>query len=305
MTTDDRDRDRDRDRSPRRGPGRIWAGLFLLLIGGVLLLDQIGFPLPDFLFKWEFILIAVGLFIGLRHRFRGAGWLIMIVIGSVYLAQDYYHDFNIHRFIWPGILIFVGLMIILRPNRSRYGQEWREQWDRRWDRRHWDRHHWGRHGHWGNTYPDPNDPNASTTTGSSTTSGSAGGYSGGASAAFSGSTRESYSSDDYIDTTSIFSGVHKKMVSKNFKGGDVTTVLGGSEIDLSQADFTGTVRLEVTQIMGGTKIIVPPHWEVRSEITAVFAGFEDKRQQPAMTNPEKVLIINGTSVLGGIELKNY
>lgn len=95
------------------------------------------------------------------------------------------------------------------------------------------------------------------------------------------------------------------MVSKSFKGGDVTTVLGGSEIDLSQADFTGTVRLEVTQIMGGTKIIVPPHWEVRSEITAIFAGFEDKRQQPAMTNPEKVLIINGTSVLGGIELKNY
>ena len=155
MTTDDRDR--DSDRNPRRGPGRIWAGLFLLLIGGVLLLDQMGFPLPDFLFKWEFILIALGLFIGLRHRFRGAGWLIMIAIGSAYLAQDYYHDFNIHRFIWPGILIFVGLMIILRPNRSRYGQEWREHWDRRWDRRHWDRR-----GRWGNPYPDPNDPNAST-----------------------------------------------------------------------------------------------------------------------------------------------
>ena len=95
------------------------------------------------------------------------------------------------------------------------------------------------------------------------------------------------------------------MVSKNFKGGDVTTVLGGSEIDLSQADFNGTVRLEVTQVLGGTKVIVPPHWEVRSEITAVFAGFEDKRQQPAITNPNKILIINGTSILGGIELKNF
>jgi predicted membrane protein len=304
MTTDDRDRDRDRDRNPRRGPGRIWAGLFLLLIGGVLLLDQMGFPLPDFLFKWEFILIALGVFIGLRHRFRGAGWLIMIVIGSVYLAQDYYHDFNIHRFIWPGILIFVGLMIILRPNRNRYGQEWREQLDRRWDRR-LDRRHWGEGRRWsegrrwGGPSPDPNDANASTT------GSSASGFSSGASATFSGSTQESFSSDDYIDATSIFGGVHKKVVSKSFKGGDVTTVLGGTEIDLTQADFTGTVRLEVTQIMGGTKIIVPPHWEVRSEITAVFAGFEDKRQQPAMTNPEKVLIINGTSVLGGIELKNY
>ena len=114
-----------------------------------------------------------------------------------------------------------------------------------------------------------------------------------------------YSSEDYIDTTSIFGGVHKKVVSKNFRGGDVVTFLGGSEIDLSQAEIIGTARLDVTQVMGGTKIIVPAHWEVRSEVTALFAGFEDKRQQPAMINPEKVLIIDGTSIFGGIELKNY
>jgi len=53
------------------------------------------------------------------------------------------------------------------------------------------------------------------------------------------------------------------------------------------------------------KIIVPAHWEVRSEVTAMFAGFEDKRQQPAITNPDKVLILDGTSIFGGIELKNF
>jgi hypothetical protein len=57
--------------------------------------------------------------------------------------------------------------------------------------------------------------------------------------------------------------------------------------------------------MGGTKIIVPAHWEVRSQVTAVFAGFEDKRQQPAAINQEKILILEGTSIFGGIELKNY
>jgi len=312
----DLDRDRDRDRYPRRGPGRIWAGLFLLLIGGVLLLDQMGFPLPDFLFRWEFILLALGLFIGLRHKFRGAGWLIMIVIGGVYLAQDYYHDFNIHRFIWPGILIFIGLMIMLRPSRHRYGHGWREDWRADWERRgRWgegrgcgEGRRWG-NSRWGNTYPGADTASggsASDASGGGSTSGaSASGGPGSTSTTFPGFSQASYSSDDFIETTSIFSGVHKKVVSKNFKGGDVTTVLGGSEIDLSQADFTGTIRLEVTQVMGGTKVIVPPHWEVRSEITAVLAGFEDKRQQPAITNPEKVLIINGTSILGGIELKNY
>ena len=250
------------DRNTRKGPGRIWAGLFLLLVGGVLLLDQMGFPLPDWLFSWHILLIALGVFIGLRHRFRGAAWLIMIAIGSVYLIQDYYPDVNLHRFIWPGILIFVGLLIILRPRRHAYSGQWREEWDKhRWSMRY------------------------NTTVGSTS--------------------REDFSADDYIDTTSIFGGVHKKIVSKNFKGGDITTMLGGTEIDLTQADFTGTIKLDVTQIMGGTKIIVPPHWEVRSEVTAVFAGFEDKRQQPAITNPDKVLIIDGTSIFGGIELKNY
>ncbi len=125
-------------------------------------------------------------------------------------------------------------------------------------------------------------------------------YSGGFS-----STREGYSSEDFIDTTAIFGGIHKKILSKNFKGGDITTLMGGTELDLSQSDFTGTARLDVTQIMGGTKIIVPSTWEVRSDVTALFAGFEDKRQQPAIANPDKLLVLQGVSIFGGIELKNY
>jgi hypothetical protein len=275
--------------------------LFLLLVGGVLLLDQMGFPLPDWLFSWHILLVALGIFIGLRHNFRGGAWIVMILIGGIYLIQDYYPDIHLRRFIWPGILIFVGLMIIVRPRRHHYNQDWGEEWGRDWGRGHWnfpDR--WGRGrrnrpDRWGNT------PAGDTGTGMGDSSSST---TGGTTTSFA-SSRESYSPDDYIDTTSIFGGVHKKIVSKNFKGGDITTMLGGTEIDLTQADFTGTVRLDVTQIMGGTKIIVPPHWEVRSEVTAVFAGFEDKRQQPAMTNPDKVLIIDGTSIFGGIELKNY
>jgi len=77
------------DRQARRGGyGRLWSGLFFLLIGGVLLLDQMGFPFPDWLFNWHVLLIAVGLFLGFRHNFRGGAWLIMIMVGAFYLAQD-------------------------------------------------------------------------------------------------------------------------------------------------------------------------------------------------------------------------
>ncbi|HXB09186.1 MAG TPA: DUF5668 domain-containing protein [Puia sp.] len=259
----------------RRRNGRIWTGLLLLLVGGVLLLDQMNFPLPDWLFNWHVLLIVVGLFIGFRHGFRGGAWLILIAVGAFFLLQDYYPDSHIRRFIWPGVLILIGLMVILRPNhrsyRGRWGHEWREDWDKERIRMKWQHRY----------KQDLRNPQTFA------------------------SERESYSSQDFIDATSIFGGVHKKVMSKNFKGGDITTFMGGTEIDLTQADFTGTVRLDVTQIMGGTKIIVPPNWEVRSEVTALFAGFEDKRQQPLTANPDKVLIIDGTSIFGGIELKNF
>src|SRR5882757_1490189 len=93
-----------------RRSGRIGAGLLLLLIGGVLLLDQMNFPLPDWLFNWHVLLIVVGLFLGLRHNFRGGAWLIMMVVGGFFILQDYYPDTHIHRFIWPAVLILVGLM---------------------------------------------------------------------------------------------------------------------------------------------------------------------------------------------------
>ncbi|MDO6432971.1 LiaF-related protein [Flavitalea sp. BT771] len=253
----------DKDKYVDRRSGRVGAGLFLLLIGGVLLVDQMGVPLPGWLFSWHVLLIAVGLFLGLRHNFRGGSWAILILVGGFFLLQDTFPDIPLRRFAWPAALIFIGLVIIFSPRR--HSRHWRNKWRENWK------------DEWGNK-----------------------GYTQGFS-----STREGYSSEDFVDSTAIFGGVHKKVVSKNFKGGDITSIMGGTELDLTQADFTGVIHLDVTQVMGGTKIIVPPHWEVRCEVSAMFAGFEDKRQQPAITNPDKVLIIDGTSIFGGIELKNF
>src|SRR5216684_1782977 len=113
----------DKEKYVGRTSGRIGAGIFLLLIGSVLLLDQMGVPLPHWLFSWHLLLIAIGIFIGLRHGFRGGAWLIMILIGAYFLAQDYYPDLPMRRFIWPGSLIFIGLAIILGPRR--HGRRWR------------------------------------------------------------------------------------------------------------------------------------------------------------------------------------
>ncbi len=113
--------------------------------------------------------------------------------------------------------------------------------------------------------------------------------------------------DDLLDAVSVFGGIKKNILSKDFKGGEVVTFMGGVELNLTNADIHGHVTLEVVQVLGGTKIIIPSHWEVISEMVAVLGGIEDKRVQIPGTSlsPDKVLVIKGTSVLAGIEIHSY
>jgi predicted membrane protein len=111
---------------------------------------------------------------------------------------------------------------------------------------------------------------------------------------------------EFVEAVSVFGGIKKSVLSKRFAGGDIVAFMGGIELNLSQADIQGRVKLEVTQVLGGTRLIVPPHWDVVSEMTAVLGGIEDKRVlQPGLLSPDKVLFIEGTSVLGGIEIHSY
>lgn len=276
----------------RRGPGgRILVPVGLVCVGGVLLARQFGMPMPDWMFSWQFLLIVIGIFSGLAHAFRGPGWLIMILIGSFFLMDQLIPGLDIHRFIWPAVIIVVGLVMLIRPKKPHWMEhDWHRKWEQRdidkWQRRRQRRGYPGT-----GTYPgDPSD----ASTGSSIGSASGMGYS-----------SKSFSSEDFIDATTILGGIHKNILSKNFKGGDITIFMGGAEINLSQADIQGTASLDITQIMGGTKIIVPPHWEVRSQLTSVFGNIEDKRTNTGFTDPNKVLIIDGSSVFGGIEIRNY
>jgi predicted membrane protein len=110
--------------------------------------------------------------------------------------------------------------------------------------------------------------------------------------------------DDIIDAAAIFGSVKKNIYSKNFKGGEIVNVFGGSEINLMHADFSGQIKLEIVNIFGGTTLIVPPHWQIRSEAAAILGAIEDKRREPAGIDMDKVLIIEGTVIFGGIDIKS-
>ena len=109
---------------------------------------------------------------------------------------------------------------------------------------------------------------------------------------------------DVIDATAIFGGLKKNVLSKNFKGGDITTFMGGAEVNLMQADFNGRVMLDCFNMFGGTKLIIPADWQIQSGLVTIFGGIEDKRY-PAQVNSGKVLYLDGTCIFGGIEIKSY
>ena len=112
--------------------------------------------------------------------------------------------------------------------------------------------------------------------------------------------------EEYIDVHSVLGGVKKNIQSKNFKGGEIVCFLGGAEINMMQADIQGTVILEINNVFGGTKLIIPANWQVQIEISATFGGVEDKRNfQNNTPDQDKKIILKGSCLFGGIEIANY
>jgi len=114
--------------------------------------------------------------------------------------------------------------------------------------------------------------------------------------------------DDYIDYVHVFSGGERQIVSDNFRGGKVTAIFGGSEIDLTKAKLApGVSELELACVFGGTTIIVPDDWNVKIEVVPVLGGFGDSRKlNPGRTvDTTRQLVIKGAVVFGGGEVKSY
>ena len=284
--------------SSRSNSGKVMAGFILISVGTILLLNRLDFFLfPRWLFSWPMILIVIGLFIGAKHQYRNPAWFILVAIGTVFLIERFYPVINASRYIWPILFIVFGLyMIFGRKRHHRYTALPNANGNNPGAPPFGPSNLSG-------TPASPDAPLTGVGTGSNF-AGNSGTYNNPAGSA-GNFTSPAYTSD-YLSSTSVFGGVKKNIISKNFQGGEIITFLGGAEINLSQADIQGRVILDVTQVLGGTKIIVPPHWDVISEVAAVFGGVEDKRfLQSGVIDHNKVLIIRGTSLLGGIDIRSY
>src|SRR5688572_15175233 len=108
------------------GQGHVWTGAFLLVIGAVALAKSMGVAMPRWLFTWQMLLIVIGLFIGFRKGFRDGGWFVPVLIGGIFLLNQYYLNGQLHRHLWPLILIIVGAFFVFRAG-SRKPNKWKKQ----------------------------------------------------------------------------------------------------------------------------------------------------------------------------------
>lgn len=112
---------------------------------------------------------------------------------------------------------------------------------------------------------------------------------------------------DIIDETVIFHGIDRRIHSPSFKGGKITTIFGGAEIDLRDSKLaSGHQILDVEVIFGGLDLYVPNDWRVIINVTSIFGAFDDGRRimKDANLDESRILEIRGVVVFGGGDLKN-
>jgi hypothetical protein len=108
---------------------------------------------------------------------------------------------------------------------------------------------------------------------------------------------------DWISAFAVMAGFERSNNSQDFRGGDLTAVMGGCEIDLRHASLRAPASIDIFVMWGGVEIRVPEDWTVDLQGTPLLAGFVDKTRPPALAT-EKRLVIRGMAIMGGVEIKN-
>lgn len=107
-----------------------------------------------------------------------------------------------------------------------------------------------------------------------------------------------------LSALAIMGGVQRNCCSQDFRGGELTAIMGGCEIDLREATMQADEAvLHTFAFWGGIEIKVPEDWTVTVEGFPFLGGFEE-RTHPPKEGPRKNLRIKGLAIMGGVEIRN-
>jgi len=105
------------------------------------------------------------------------------------------------------------------------------------------------------------------------------------------------------EVASFVSGTTTKVVSDDYTGTKVSAVMGGVELDLSKAVIKKSAVLNVFVLMGGVDVKVAENVVIKNRSSVLMGGIEDKTS-PVISKNAPVLYIDGTVLMGGLEIKH-
>jgi hypothetical protein len=102
----------------------------------------------------------------------------------------------------------------------------------------------------------------------------------------------------------IFGGIDRRGTWTVPRRMRLVAVFGGAHLDLREARFPpGVVDIDVTAVMGGIEIIVPPGLAVQVHGSAIMGGFQDVNRAPANPDPDAPMLrVRGLTMMGGVSV---
>ena len=261
---------------------RAILGAIFVVLGILFLADNLGwlsFSIWDTVFSLPMFAIVIGILQVNKRRHTTFG-IILVVGGLVFLIP---RIFNIHydtdHLFWPVALVLLGIYILFHKrdnSKEKYRQDFAE-----WERSH----HFSNHKdwkEWKKNYKRTHEYSHHWFD-------------------------KGESSAEYLDELNIFGGCEKKITTKSFRGGKVTSIFGGATFDFRDCELAeGKNVLDIANLFGGTKLILPSHWKVHVDIVSIFGGFSDKRiPNQNIAESDRELHIVGVVFFGGGEIKSY
>lgn len=99
----------------KSGHGRVMAGIIILVIGAILLINQLnlGF-IPGWFFSWPMWIIAYGVYLGAKYNFKKPVWIWLTALGMAFLLTQNVPDGD--RIVWPVTIIGLGIWMVTKNN---------------------------------------------------------------------------------------------------------------------------------------------------------------------------------------------
>lgn len=121
------------------------------------------------------------------------------------------------------------------------------------------------------------------------------------------STSEGKSRNNFFEVNNLMGGTKKEYNFTELKGGIINCVMGGTEIDLTNATLEKGATIDVFLMMGGAKIKVPKDWNIVLDTDNIMGDSKDRNaeDEDVVEDNSKTLKIRGTVLMGGLEIKRY